>query len=119
MSDVGNKRNRRSRRLATPSPDREFKETRIDSSESGKITLTNSNANVQESLGEHNLENQLREPSQISDEIQVWTQIVERKKTERIERMREEMDIKLEAILKDVKYNKSASTVTNPRSDVN
>ena len=112
-----NKRNRRSRRLATPSPDREVRETRIDSSESGNIT--NSNLNVQESLGEPNLENQLREPSQISDEIQVWTQIVERKNTERIKKMREEMENKLEAILKEIKYNKSASTVTSPRSDVN
>ena len=29
------------------------------------------------------------------------------------------MDNKLEAILKDIKHNRSASTVTNPRSDVN
>ena len=29
------------------------------------------------------------------------------------------MDNKLEAILKEMKHNKSASTVTNPRSDVN
>ena len=33
--------------------------------------------------------------------------------------MREEMDNKLEAFLKEIKYNKSASTVTNPRSDAN
>ena len=29
------------------------------------------------------------------------------------------MDNKLEAILKEMKHKKSASTVTNPRSDVN
>ena len=29
------------------------------------------------------------------------------------------MGSKLEAILKEIKYNKSASTVTNPRSDAN
>ena len=29
------------------------------------------------------------------------------------------MENKLEAILKEIKYNKSVSTVTNPRSDVN
>ena len=29
------------------------------------------------------------------------------------------MDSKLEAILKEIKYNKSASIATNPRSDVN
>ena len=70
---MGNKRSRRSRRLATPSPEREASEIRIDSPETGNITLTNSNLNVQESLGEMNSENQLREPSQLSDEIQVWT----------------------------------------------
>ena len=116
---MGNKRSRRSRRLATPSPERETSETRVDSPETGNITLTNSNLNVQESLGELNSENQLREPSQISDEIQVWTQIVERKNTERIEKMREEMDSKLEAILKERKCIKSASVTTNPRSDAN
>ena len=117
---MGNKRSRRSRRLATPSLDREAGETRVDSPERGIIYLTNSNSNVQETLGELNLENQLRKPSQISNEIQIWKQIVEfRKNTERIEKMREEMDSKLEAILKEIKYNKSVSTVTNPRSDVN
>ena len=116
---MGNKRSRRSRRLATPSPEREVSETRVDSSETGNITLTNSNLNVQENLSEPNLENQLREPSQISDEIQVWTQIVERKNTERMEKMREEMDNKLEAILKEIKNNKCASMTTNPRSDIN
>ena len=115
---MGNKRSRRSRRLATPSTERETSETRIDSSETGNITLTNSNLNVQENLGEPNLENQLREPSQISDEIQVWTQIVEQKNTERIERIREEMDSKLEAILKEIKCNKNTSIATNPRSDI-
>ena len=83
---MGKKRSRRSRRLATPSPEREVSETRFDSPETGDITLTNSNLIVRESLGVPNLENQLRKPSQISDEIQVWTQNVERKNAERIEK---------------------------------
>ena len=83
---MGNKRSRRSRRLATSSPDRETSETRVGSPETGNIILTDSNSNFQENLSEFNLENQLREPSQISDEIQVWMQIVERKNTERIEK---------------------------------
>ena len=116
---MGNKRNRRSRRLTTPSPEREVSETRVDSSETGNITLTNTNVDVQDNLGDPNLGSQLREPSQISDEIQVWTHIVERKNTERIEKMREEIDNKLEAILKEIKYNKSSSITTNPRSDMN
>ena len=51
--------------------------------------------------------------------MQVWTQIIEQKNNDRIEKMREEMDNKLEAILKEIKSNKSASTVTNPRSETN
>ena len=45
---MGNKRNRRSSRLAIPSPDREVNETRVVSPETGNMTLTNSNLNVQE-----------------------------------------------------------------------
>ena len=44
---------------------------------------------------------------------------MEQKSNDRIEKMREEMDNKLEAILRDIKTNKSSSTVTNPRSDTN
>ena len=100
------------------SPDRETNETRVDSPETGNITLTNSNLNAQESSGESNSENQLKDPSQISDEIQVSTQVVERKNTEIIEKMREGMDNKLKGNLKAIKSNKSASTVTSPESDV-
>ena len=39
---MGIKRNQRSRRLATPSPEREVSETRVDSLETGNITLTSS-----------------------------------------------------------------------------
>ena len=82
-------------------------------------TSTSFNTVVQEDLGENNSENQLSEPSQISTEIQVWTQIKEQKHDDKIEKMRGEMENKLEALLKEVKSNKTASTTTNPRSDVN
>ena len=42
-------------RRATPCPDREASETRVDSPETGNITVTNSNLNVQENLGELSL----------------------------------------------------------------
>ena len=61
----------------------------------------------------------MTEPSQISNEVQAWTQIFEQKNTDRIEKMTEEMDNKLEAILRDIETNESPSTVTNLRSDVN
>ena len=44
---------------------------------------------------------------------------MEQKNNDRIEKMREEMENKLEMILKEIKSNKSASTVTNPGSEIN
>ena len=59
------------------------------------------------------------EPSQISNEKQAWSEIFEQKNNDRIEKTREEMDNKFEAILREIKTNKNASTVTNPRSEAN
>ena len=72
-----------------------------------------SNVIVQESLGENSLGNQLTEPSQASNEIQVWTKIMEQKNNDIIAKM----DNKQETILKEIRTNKSASTITNPRSE--
>ena len=116
---MGNKRYRRSRRLETPSLEREIERTLVETSITGNETLTNFNTVFQENLGENNSENQLTEPSLVSNEIQVWTQIMKQKNNDKIEKMREEMDNKLKAILKEVKTNETASTMTNPRSDSN
>ena len=116
---MGNRRNRRSRRLETPSPDRDVERTQVETPNTGNETLTNFNTVVQESLGENTSGVQIIEPSQISTEIQAWTQIFEQRNNDRIEKMQEEMENKLETILREIKSNKSASTVTNPRSEVN
>ena len=44
---------------------------------------------------------------------------MEQKNNGRIEKLREEMENKLEMILKETKSNKNESTVTNPRSEIN
>ena len=44
---------------------------------------------------------------------------MEQKNNDRIEKMSEEMETKVEAILKEKKSNKSSSTVKNPRSETN
>ena len=116
---MGNRRNRRSRRLQTPFPDGEVEVTQVGTPNTSNETLINVNTVIQGDLGENNLEDQFTEPSQISNELQAWTQIMEQKNNDRIEKMREEMENKLETILKEIKSNKSASTVTNPRSEVN
>ena len=65
------------------------------------------------------MENQLTEPSLISNEIQVWTREMEKGNNDRIGKMREEIDGKFEAIIREIKTSKMASTVTNPRSESN
>ena len=98
---MGNRRNRRSRRLESPSPERETSEVRIETPSQGIETLTNVNLQSQESLGETDLRPKLVEPSQVSNEIQGWTEIFEQKNNNRITKMREEMENKLDAILMD------------------
>ena len=114
---MGKRRNRRSRRLETPSPERETSEVRVEIP--GNETLTNVNLHSQGSLGETDLRPRLVEPSQVSNEIQAWTEIFEPKNNDRITKMREEMENKLDAILMEIKTNKSTSMTTNPRSEIN
>ena len=59
---------------------------------SGNVTLTNNNTVIQSTLGKNNSENMLTEPSQVSNEIQVWTHLMEQKSNDRIEKMRLELD---------------------------
>ena len=89
---MGIKRNRRSRRLETPSPDREVEVTQIETPKTGNETLVDISNVVQGNLGGNSSENQLTEPSQVSNEIQVWAQIMEQKNNDRIEKLREEME---------------------------
>ena len=114
---MGNRRNRRSRRLETPSPDSEVERTQVETPNRGNETLTNFNTAVQKSLIENTQGVQLVELSKISNEMKAWTQIIEQQSNDRIEKMGEEMENEFETILREIKSNKSASTVTNPRSE--
>ena len=100
---MGNKRNRRSRRHETPSPERELSETQVETPMQGNETLTNVSTVIQEPLGENENRSSLIEPSQISNEVQVWTENFEQKNNDRIMKMREEMENKFNAILKEIK----------------
>ena len=93
-----NKRNRRSRRFETPSPDREVDVTQVETPNTGNGTLGNLNIEVQDKSGENSLEYHLTESTQISNEIQAWTQIMQQKNSDWIKKMKE-MDQKLELIL--------------------
>ena len=79
------------------------------------MTLTNSSLVDQENSGPNILENQLTEPSLISNEIQVWTQEMEKRNNDRMGKMREETDSKFEAILTEIKTSKNESTNHKPK----
>ena len=76
---MGNKRNRRSRRLETSSSEREANNTQLETPNTGNESLTNSNVNVQVDLGGNSSENQLAEPSQTSNEIHNSTENLKQK----------------------------------------
>ena len=84
---MGNKRNRRSRRLETPSPDREVERTQVETLNTGNTTLTNVFSESRGNIGECNTESQLNEPSLISNEIQVWTQILEENNNDKLAKL--------------------------------
>ena len=67
---MGNKRNRRSRRHKTPSPDRDLSETQVETPMQGNEILNNVSTVIQEPLGKNESRSQLIEPSQVSNEIQ-------------------------------------------------
>ena len=85
---MGNRWNRRSRNLETPSPDRDLGETQVDTPNQGNETSTNVDTIIQDTF-EDELRSQLTEPSQISIEIQVGTEIIEKKNNDKILKMEE------------------------------
>ena len=66
-------------------------------------------------MGYSNLENHSTEPSEVSNQIKVWTQIFEQKGHDRIMKMREERD-NYRSHFERERTNKNSS---NPRSETN
>ena len=77
---MGNKRNRRSKRLDTPSPEREEERTQVETPNTGIVTLTIVDSESQGIIGESDSELQLNEPSLISNKIKDWTPVRKEKK---------------------------------------
>ena len=91
----------------------------------GIVTLIHCNVGRQDSLGENNLSSQLTEPSQISNEIQVWTQVIEQKECRQNFNKKEKNWItnlcvySCEAILKETRTSKKRFKVTICRFETN
>ena len=123
---MGNKRNRRSRRADSQSQDRQ--DSIFEGDEQGNQSLDDFQNNSENVFPNRNLETetadtnrnlvQLREPSETSNEIQVWTERMSQENRSQINEIRQEMNNKFEMLLQEIKENRSVSAITNPRSKV-
>ena len=101
--------------MDTPNQGNDFS-TNVDTVVQESCTIDSKTITTDCSVDDEEIRPQLFEPSQSSNEIQVWTESFEQKNNDRIMKMREEMENKLDAVLKAIKTNRSASTEANPRS---
>ena len=83
--------------------------TQVETPNQGNDTLTNVNSSIRDALNDSELRLQLLEPSQTRNQIQARAENFQQKNNDRIMKKREEMENKLNALLKEIKSNKSAS----------
>ena len=100
-------------------PEIDSSKAQVETPSQGNKTLTNVKTVVQEFSSGDETRPHLVESSQISNEIQAWTENFEQKNNDSVMKMREEIGNKFDAILKEKRTNKSASTKINPRSEMN
>ena len=102
---MGNKRNRRLRRVGSQSPDGEenFSETSIVQ---GNATLTNVSENA-DNVFDRNLCSELTEPSQVSNEIEIISQRLTEQNNTKMSHIEKHPNSKFEEILKEIRANKN------------
>ena len=94
---MGNRRNRRTRRTESRSPDRDVN-TSETSFTRGNATLTNVSENVN-NVFDRNLGNEITEPSQISNEIEMISQRLAEQNNSKMTQIEEQLNNKFEEIL--------------------
>ena len=102
---MGNRRNRRSRRVESQSPDRD-ENTSETSFTQGNATLVGVSENVNNIL-DRNLGSELTEPSQLSNEIEVISQSLEEQNNDKMSQIEEQLKNKFEEILKEIRTNQT------------
>ena len=108
---MGNKRNRRSRRVESQSSDRD-ENTSETSFTQGNATLVGVSENVNNVL-DRNLGSELTEPSQISNEIEVISQRLTEQNNDKTSQIEEQLNNKFEEILKEIRTNKNHIVMTD------
>ena len=86
------RRTRRARKLENSSLYKEVNITEVETPNQCYETLTNNNVDYRERLRENNLDSQMSAPSQISNEVQVWSQFLQLTNNQRIGRMRSKIE---------------------------
>ena len=108
---MGNKRNRRSRRVESQSSDRD-ENTSETSFTQGNGTLVGVSENVNNVL-DRNLGSELTEPSLISNEIEVISQRLTEQNNDKMSQIEEQLNNKFEEILKEIRTNKNHLVITD------
>ena len=108
---MGNRRNRRTRRNESQSPERDenMSETSLLQ---GNATLTNVSENVN-NVFDRNLGSELTEPSQISNEIEIISQRLSEQNSNKMTQIEHQLNSKFEEILKEIRANKNCNTITD------
>ena len=101
---MGNKRNRRSRRVESQSSDREENISEASFTQ-GNATLVDVAENVN-NIFDRNLGSELTEPSQISNEIEAITQRLSEQNNHKMSQIEQQLNNKFEEILKEIRTNK-------------
>ena len=108
---MGNRRNRRTRRAESQSPDRD-ENTSETSFTRGNATLPNVSENVN-NVFDRNLGSEITEPSQISNEIEVISQRLAEQNNSKMTQIEEQLNNKFEEILKEIRKNRNYNTTTD------
>ena len=111
---MGNRKNRRSRRIQSPSLDRELSASEIETSQ-GNETVIETLSNFVNVSSVRDEEITLDSGTQNENEMQIWTQRITDKTNKEVTNLRKEMDEKLEKILKEMKNNRRTQSVPNRR----
>ena len=108
---MGNKRNRRTRRNESQSPERDenMSETSLLQ---GNATLTNVSENVN-NVFDRNLGSELTEPSQIRNEIEIIDQSLSEQNSNKMTQIEHQLNCKFEEILEEIRTNKNYNTTTD------
>ena len=111
---MGNRKNRRSRRIQPPSLERELSASEIETSQ-GNETVIETLSNFENVSSVRDEEIALDSGTQNENEMQIWTQRITDKTNKEVTNLRKEMDEKLEKILKEMKNNRRTQSVPNRR----